>query len=103
LGIQKLTKYTKLKHNVFGNITSVLKAFGKSQKKVVSVARRVIQTAVVSSSNIKDRLTKHMKNVMGTSRKKLYKHRKFRLQIDENDELACWIVISKQPYKDRLP
>jgi hypothetical protein len=39
---------------------------------------------------------------MGTSRKTLHKHIKFRLQIDANDELACWIVISRQPYKHRL-
>jgi hypothetical protein len=43
-----------------------------------------------------------MKKMMRTSRKKFYKHRKFRLQIDANDELACWTVISRQPYKDRL-
>ena len=43
-----------------------------------------------------------MEKSMGTSRKTLYKHRKFRLQIDANDELACWTVISRQPYKDRL-
>jgi hypothetical protein len=102
LGIQKSTKDTKVKQNVFDNITSVLKSFGKSRKKDVSVARRVIQTTVVSSSNIKDRLTQHMEKAMGTSRKTLYKHRKFRLQIDANDELACWTVISRQPYKDRL-
>jgi ABC-type ATPase with predicted acetyltransferase domain len=33
LGIQKSTKDTKVKQNVFDNITSVLKAFGKSRKK----------------------------------------------------------------------
>ena len=43
-----------------------------------------------------------MAKAMGTSRKTLNKHRKFRLQIDANDELACWIVISRQPYKARL-
>ena len=43
-----------------------------------------------------------MEKMMGTSRKKLDKHRKFFFQIDVNDELACWIVISRQPYKDRL-
>ena len=59
------------------------------EKKDVSVARRVIQTIVVSSSNIKDRLTRHMEKLMGTSRKTLQKHRKFRLQIDANGELAC--------------
>ena len=43
-----------------------------------------------------------MEKMMGTSRKTLYKHRKFWLQIDVNDELACWTVIFRQPYKDRL-
>ena len=42
LGIQKLTKDTKVKQNVFDNITNVLKSFGKSRKKDFSVARRVI-------------------------------------------------------------
>ena len=42
LGIQKSTKDTKVKHNVFNNITSVLKYFGKYRKKDVSVTRRVI-------------------------------------------------------------
>jgi hypothetical protein len=43
-----------------------------------------------------------MVKTMETSRKTLYKHRKFRLEIDANDQLACWTVISRQPYKDRL-
>jgi hypothetical protein len=30
LGIQKSTKYIKVKHNVFDNITSVIKSFRKS-------------------------------------------------------------------------
>jgi hypothetical protein len=102
LGIQKSTKDTKVKHNVFENINSVLKVFGKSQKKYFSVVRRVIPIAVFSSSNIKFRSTQHMEKAMGTSRKTLYKHRKFRFQIDAYDELACWTIISRQPYKHRL-
>jgi hypothetical protein len=43
-----------------------------------------------------------MEKTIGTSIKTLYKHRKFRLQIYANDELACWTMISRQPYKDRL-
>ena len=79
-----------MKHNVVDNINSVLKGFGKSRKKNISVARRVIQTTVVLSSNIKDCLTRHMEKMMGSSRKTLQKHRKFWLQIDANDELASW-------------
>ena len=81
MGIQNSTKDTKVKQNVFDNITSVLKAFRKSRKEEVCVARRTIQTIVVSSSNIKDHLTRHMEKMMGMSRKTLYKHRKFRLQM----------------------
>jgi hypothetical protein len=102
LGIQKSTKDTKVTHNVFNNITSVLKSFVKSRKEDDCVARKAIQTTVVSSSNIKDRLTQHMEKTLETSRKTLHKHRKFHRQIDVNDELACWTVISRQPYKDRL-
>ena len=32
----------------------------------------------------------------------MYKYNKFRLQIDANDELACWEIICRQPYKDRV-
>jgi hypothetical protein len=95
LGIQKSKKDTKVKHNIFDNITSVLKAIGKSRKKYVSVAHRAIQTTIVSSSNVKYPLTQHMEKMMGTSRKTLHKHRKFRLKIDANDELACWTMISR--------
>jgi hypothetical protein len=102
LGIQKSTKDTKVQQNVFNNITSVLKAFGKSRKENVHVACKTLQTTIVSGSNIKDHLTRHMAKTLGTSRKTLHKHRKFRFQIDVNDELACWTMISRQPYKDRL-
>jgi hypothetical protein len=102
LGIQKSKKDTKVQHNVFNNITGVLKSFGKSRKENVRVARKTLQTTIVSGSNIKDRLTRHMAKNLGTSRKTLHKHRKFCFQIDVNDELACWTMISRQPYKDRL-
>jgi hypothetical protein len=102
LGIQKSTKDTKVQQNVFNNITSVLKAFGKYRNEDVRVARKTLQTSIVSRNNIKDRLTLHMAKTLGTSRNTLHKHRKFHFQIDENDELACWTLISRQPYKDRL-
>ena len=77
LSIQKSTKYTKVKQNVFDNITSVLKAFGKSRKEDVCVARKTLQTTIVSGRNIKVCLTLHMEKTLGTSRKTLHKHRKF--------------------------
>ena len=47
-------------------------------------------------------MTTQITKVIGTSRKTLYKYNKFRLQIDANDELACWAIICRQPYKDRV-
>ena len=57
---------------------------------------------VVSSSTKENRLVKSMARALGTSRNFFHKHRKFRLQVDVNDELTCWRAICRQPYKDRL-
>ena len=58
--------------------------------------------AVVSSSTKENHFVKSMARALGTSRKTFHKHQKFWLQIDVNDELACWRDICRQPYKDRL-
>ena len=41
--------------------------------------------------------------MLKTSRKSLWKHKNFRVQLDEDDEVACWGVIRRKPYQDRLP
>jgi hypothetical protein len=38
-----------------------------------------------------------------TSRKFLWKNKNVRVQLDDDDEVACWFVICKKPYQDRLP
>jgi hypothetical protein len=38
-----------------------------------------------------------------TSRKGLWKRTNVRVQLDEDDEVACWVVICRKPYQDRLP
>lgn len=43
-----------------------------------------------------------MEKILGISPNTLHTHRKFQLQIDINDELACWVVICRQPYKYKL-
>ena len=57
---------------------------------------------IISSSTKQKRLTTQIEKFIGTSRKTLYKYNKFRLQIDANDELSCWAIICRQPYKHRL-
>ena len=88
--------------NVFENIANAIKTIGKSRKQDTSVTRRIIQTMIVSSSTRKKCLTMQIAKVIGTSRKTFYKYNKFQLQIDANDELACWEIICRQPYKYRV-
>ena len=57
----------------------------KSRKKDTNVARRAIQAVIVSTSTRQKRLITQLAQAIGTSRKTLYKHIKFRMQIDEND------------------
>ena len=71
LGIHKVTKESKLKHNVIENIGDAIKKFGKSRKKDTSAACRAIQTAIVSASTRQKRLTTKLAQLNGTSRKTL--------------------------------
>lgn len=102
LGIRKSMKDKKVKENVIQNINSSLKWIGRSRKKSNIDAHRAIQMAVVSSSTKENCFVKSMAKALGTSSNTFHKHRKFWLQIDLNDEVACWKVIYRQPYKDRL-
>ena len=80
LDIHKATKEWKLKHNVIENIGDAIKKFEKSKKKETSAARRAIQTTIVSASTRQKCLTTQLAQAIGTSRKTLYKHSKFRMQ-----------------------
>ena len=44
-----------------------------------------------------------MSKLLHVSRKTLHNHTKFRAQINENDEVACWDLITKKLYQYRLP
>ena len=91
-----------MKEDVIQNISSTINSIKRSREKNVSIVRRGIQMAIVSSSTKDNRLVTSMARALGTSRKNLHKHQKFRLQIDVNDELSCWRAICRQPYKDKL-
>ena len=90
-----------MKEILIQNINSAINSIRISRQKNVSVARRAIHMAVVSSSTKENRLVKSMAKALGTSKKTLHKHRKFQLQIYANDELACWRAICRKPYKYR--
>ena len=41
-----------------------------------------------------------MSNMLHVSRKTLHKYTKFRVNIDENNEAACWALICREADKD---
>ena len=43
-----------------------------------------------------------MSKLLHVSTKTLHKYTKFRVNIDENDEAACWDLICREAYKDRM-
>jgi len=41
-------------------------------------------------------------SLLKVSKRILFKCTKFRVQIDENDEVACWALICRKPYRCRM-
>ena len=88
--------------NVVENVTTALSAFGKSRKNDIRAARRAITTAIVAQSTSKNRMVATMSKLLHVSRRTLHKYTKFRVKIDENDEVACWALICREAYQDRM-
>ena len=71
--------------DVIKNMSSAINSIRGSRQKNVAVVCRAIHRVVVSSSTKENCLVKSMARALGTSRKNSHKHRKFRFQIDVND------------------
>ena len=56
-----------MKENVIQNINSAINSIRRSRQKNVSVVRREIHMAVVSSSTKENHLVKYMAQALGTS------------------------------------
>ena len=102
LGIHMVIKEQKVKHNVIENISNAIQKFGKSRNKYIKIEHRVIQTTIILVSTRHKHLITQLEKAIRTSRKTLYIHHKFRQQIDENNELACWDIICRAPYQYRM-
>ena len=85
------------------NVTSTLATLAKKRSQVEKNARREILTGVVVKRTSSSRLISATSKLFKKSRKRLWSHTKFRIQLDENDELACWANIYRRPFHDRLP
>ena len=66
------------------------------------VARKSILTGVVAKNTVNSPLLSTTTRMLKKSRKFLWKHKNIRVQLDEDDEFACWGVIYRKPYQDRL-
>ena len=78
IGYWKEGKNSKVKQDVFENIANAIKTIGKCRKKDTSVAHRIIQTLIISSST--------RKNVWQHKSQELLKlHRKYCTNITNFD------------------
>ena len=77
IGYSKEDKDSKVKQDVFENLANAIKTIRKSRKKNTSVARRIIQTTIISSSTRQKCLTTQILKVVQNSQKALYKYNKF--------------------------
>ena len=64
----------------------------------VRVAYKKITTIVVAPSTSRQQMVTTMSKLFHVSRKKLHKHTKFNVSIDEKNEDACWDFICRKPY-----
>ena len=88
--------------NVTENVTTTLSAFGKSRKMDIRDACREITTIIMAQSMSRNRMVATMSKMLHVSRKTMHKYTKFRVKIDEKDEDACWALICRESYKDRM-
>ena len=88
--------------NAIENVITTLCSFGKSRNDDVPVAHREITTIVMSRSTSRNRMVATMSSLLKVSKRTLFKYTKFRVRIDENDEVACWALICREAYQDRM-
>ena len=67
------------------------------------VVHKSILTGVVAKNTVNSRLLSSTARMLKTSRKSLWKHKNFRVQLDEDNEVSCWGVTCRKSYQDRLP
>ena len=102
LGIKNV-KEAKSNEIVSQNLTLVLASLTKERSHNYMVALKSILTGVVEKNTVNSRLLSTIARMLKTSRKGLWKHKNIRVQIDEDDEVACSGIICRKPYQDRLP
>ena len=76
------------------NVTKALSSFGKSRKIDIQAVHKAITIVVVVP---RSQMVLTMLNIISVSRKTFEKYTKFRVQIDESNEAACWDLFCRKP------
>ena len=80
----------------------MLYSFKKSIKLDIHATHREIATFFVELTNSRNRMVATMSSLLKVSKRTLFKYTKFRVQIDENGEVACWALICRQHYRCKM-
>ena len=102
LGIKSI-KEVKTNEMVSKNRTSALTTLARKRSWDLVFACKTLLTGVVAKNTINSCLLSTTAKMLKTSRKSLWKHKNIRVQLDEDDEVACWGVFCRKTYQDRLP
>jgi len=97
LGIKSI-KEVKTNELVSKNITLTLATLARKRYRDLVFARKTLLTGVVAKNTETDCLMAMTARTLKTSRLSLWKHKKIRVQLDEDDEVACWVAICRKPY-----
>ena len=101
LGI-KSVKEVKTNEMVSKNLTSTLATLAMKRSRDLKFSRKTLLTWVVEKNTTTGRLLAMTARTLKTSRISLWKHKNIRVQLDEDDEVACCADICTQPYQDKL-
>lgn len=77
-------------------MTSARGTLAKNSSGDGKTSLRALLIGIVGKGN-----ASHYNNIQNI-KKRLRRHKKFRIQVDENDELACWANIYRKSYQDRF-
>ena len=85
------------------NVPKQLSSYGKSREPNILATHRETTTIVFMLRTSRRQIVIMMSKSLYASRRTLWRNTKLRDCREENNEGACWDLICRKPYQDRIP
>lgn len=73
-------------------------SLGKRKSRDAKVVDRALIIGDIAKETTLICLMSMATKLLKTSRETLWKHKKIKVQLDDDDEIACWAIICRYPY-----